>query len=87
MAAGRPTSYDKDVVPAVRDYIRSRKDEGRIPTVEGLAVFLDVDRSTIYEWAKSHPEFSDILDGFIAIRLKCLGDSNTLYHTPVTVNV
>ena len=44
---GRPTDYDKDVIPSVRDYIRSRIDDGRVPSIDGLAVFFDVARSTL----------------------------------------
>jgi hypothetical protein len=32
-----------------------------LPSIEGLARHLEVSRSTPYEWAKQHPEFSDIL--------------------------
>lgn len=32
-----------------------------LPTIEGLAYFLQVNRDTIYEWEKEHPEFSDII--------------------------
>lgn len=33
----------------------------RLPTIEGLAVILDVNKTTIYEWESSHPEFSNVL--------------------------
>jgi DNA-packaging protein gp3 len=33
----------------------------KVPSIEGLAVFLDVSRETIYDWDKKYPEFSDIL--------------------------
>ncbi len=35
-----------------------------IPTIGGLAVYLKIARSTIYEWAKdkTKPEFSDVID-------------------------
>lgn len=32
-----------------------------LPTIEGLALCLDVNRDTIYQWEKDHEEFSDIL--------------------------
>lgn len=38
-----------------------RKIEIRLPTVEGLAIYLGVHRDTLYEWAKHHPTFSDTL--------------------------
>lgn len=34
----------------------------KLPSIEGLAVYLKVARSTIYEWEKIYPEFSDILE-------------------------
>lgn len=34
----------------------------KLPTIEGLAVYLGVHRDTIYEWSKLYPEFSDILE-------------------------
>ena len=32
-----------------------------LPTIEGLAVYLDINRDTIYDWEKKYPEFSDII--------------------------
>jgi hypothetical protein len=73
--AGRPTDYDKDVVPSMRDYIEKRRFKNRVPSIEGLAVFLDVHRDTLYEWAKHHPESSDILDALGANLAKMLIDN------------
>ena len=33
-----------------------------LPTIEGLATHLDVNRDTLYAWAKEEAEFSDILE-------------------------
>lgn len=33
----------------------------KIPTIEGLAVVLNVHRDTLYEWEKEYQEFSDIM--------------------------
>ncbi len=33
-----------------------------LPTIEGLALHLDVNRDTIYNWESIYPTFSDILD-------------------------
>jgi hypothetical protein len=33
----------------------------RLPTIEGLAVYLKIHRDTIYAWEKEHEEFSDII--------------------------
>jgi hypothetical protein len=34
----------------------------KVPTIEGLAVHLDVSRDTLYEWEKLYCEFSDIME-------------------------
>jgi len=33
----------------------------KIPTIEGLALILEVNLDTVYEWEKHHKEFSEIL--------------------------
>ncbi len=68
---GRPSEYKgKDTINAVNKYLKSCKDEligvGKIkvklPSIEGLALFLKVSRDTLYEWEKNYQEFSDILE-------------------------
>ena len=34
----------------------------RLPTIEGLAIYLHINRDTIYAWVKEHIEFSDIIE-------------------------
>lgn len=34
----------------------------KLPTIEGLAVYLDINKDTIYEWCKVNEEFSDVID-------------------------
>ena len=63
MAAGRPTKYHKDLLPKVREYFASpHLYHDVFPTKEGLAVALGVNKTTIYEWAKKHKEFSNALN-------------------------
>lgn len=38
----------------------------KLPSIEGLAVYLKVHRSTIYEWKDLHEEFSDILEEILS---------------------
>lgn len=38
----------------------------RIPTIEGLAVFLDVNKTTVYAWRKEYEEFSNLIDLLLA---------------------
>jgi len=54
-AGGRPTDY----YPEICDELPSMFEEGQ--SVVEVAVELGVARSTIYLWAKEHPEFSDAL--------------------------
>ena len=56
----------------------------KIPTIEGLAVYLKVNRSTVYDWKEKFPEFSDIIDqlqGIQADRLLNNGLSGTYNST------
>lgn len=63
MAAGRPSIYDASTVAkAVSSYIASAHKNKLLPTVEGLAVHMQVARDTIYDWDSKYPEFSDILE-------------------------
>ena len=43
-----------------------------IPTIEGLALFLDVNRDTLYDWEKKYKMFSDILNRLRAKQAKAL---------------
>jgi hypothetical protein len=63
--AGRPTAFKEEMITKAEAYIKGGyKDEKHaIPSVVGLAIHLNVAKSTLYKWAedKNHP-FSDILD-------------------------
>ncbi len=68
--AGRPTDYDPiRTVERTLAYIESpRAVSGKLkfPSIAGLAVYLKIARSTIYEWTKIYPEFSDIIERLLA---------------------
>lgn len=70
-AGGRPTKLTPELVAKARAYIDVETKyggqfHGDLPTVAGLSLFLDVARSSIYEWAKQTDplgrEFSDTVD-------------------------
>jgi hypothetical protein len=65
MAGGRPTKYSREMVDKARAYITNYKEvHGHmIPSIVGMAVVLNVGKSTLYDWANDdEKEFSDILD-------------------------
>lgn len=52
--------FDKTVGDKSNTYERILKTN--IPSIAGLAIYFNVSKSTLYEWAKEYPEFSDSLD-------------------------
>ena len=55
----RPTKYEPKMVDIAREYIKScGREATELPTIEGLALKLEVDDETIGLWGKDHPEFS-----------------------------
>lgn len=51
------------MVKIAKDYIENHQRYGDvIPSVEGLALVLGVNRDTIYEWKRQYKEFSDALE-------------------------
>lgn len=68
--AGRPTDFNEQVLTDAINYVQNFAiDEGKgenlkvnLPTIEGLALYLEISRSTLYLWQKEHPEFSDIIE-------------------------
>ena len=60
---GRPTKLTPDVIVKYNEYISScGREQTKLPTIEGLALYLNVNRDTIYEWKKVNKEFSDTID-------------------------
>jgi len=60
---GRPTKYTPEIIIELNKYLAEAIPENmKIPTVEGIALKLGINKDTLYEWAKVHPEFSDALE-------------------------
>lgn len=58
-AGGRPTKYSEEMLQKANDYLAMSCPENmEVPTVEGLAIALDIDDDTVVEWSKLYPEFS-----------------------------
>ena len=76
---GRPTKYSKKILKQAKDYVENFKSYGDvIPTIEGLALVLKVNRDTIYEWRKNYSEFSDTLEQLINKQVKILINAGLL---------
>lgn len=59
---GRPTKYDPSFVTDLPDYLSTTgKEQMSLPTIEGFALYLQIHKDTLYEWAKLYPDFSDAL--------------------------
>ena len=64
MAGGAPTKYSEALLKKAKAYLTGYAKLGHVlPTVEGLALHLDVHRDTLYHWSKDKKksEFSDTL--------------------------
>jgi len=83
MPAGRPTEYTPEIVEKTLAYLASCNDieedkengikqKVNLPSIEGLAYEIKVNKDTIYEWCKVHPEFSDVIDDLRAKQAKYL---------------
>jgi len=63
---GRPTDYNEDLLEKAGTYLMSYTN--LVPSLAGLAKFLSIHRSTVYDWMKDKDkkEFSDICSNILA---------------------
>lgn len=63
--------YIKQCVDDIEEYHKTRGDKSdtyerivrvRLPTIEGLAVYLKVGKQTLYDWEKVNPKFLDVMN-------------------------
>jgi len=62
---GRPTKYNEGILEQSKEYLANYKEhDDIIPSIVGLAIVLNLSKSTIYDWAshEDKQEFSDMLD-------------------------
>lgn len=71
---GRPTKLNEQVLKDTQSYIDScvddrKNNEVNLPTIEGLAYELRVNKTTIYEWRKGleeiHIKFSNLIEDLL----------------------
>jgi len=56
---GRPTKYKPAVFKKIEKYLSMcGREQTSLPTIEGLANYLDITSETIRQWAKEYPKFS-----------------------------
>ena len=73
---GRPTKYTDELIKKAREYITDYEMYGDvIPSIAGLSSYLEVTRTTLYDWEKEHKEFSYILRGIKSEQEKVLLNS------------
>lgn len=72
---GRPTKYNPQIFQQIEEYITScGREQTTLPTVEGLALRLNITKETLYQWGKKYPEFSDALKKILAKQKQQLMD-------------
>lgn len=71
---GRPTKMTPELIVKAKQYLDNY--DTVIPTIEGFALFLDINRDTVYDWRKKHDEFSDIVDKILAVQASKLIDGS-----------
>lgn len=67
----RPTKYDEEILKETEDYISGCEDDldkkkVELPSLEGLAFRLRVNKDTIQEWRKEHEEFSVLISQLLS---------------------
>lgn len=62
---GRPKELTDELLDKAEEYLDGCKDVSvgsLLPTIEGLAIYINVARSTMYLWKEENEDFSDILE-------------------------
>jgi len=68
----RPQEYNQTIIDKAQDYLADP--QGTVHSLEGLALYLGIHRSTIYDWKDKHDEFSDIVEKVLQHQAKKLQD-------------
>lgn len=84
---GRPTKLNDELIAKANEYIYDfRSNDDIIPSVAGLACYLDIARSTIYKYKDENPDFSDILERIEQLQEKMLINGGLMgdFNAPIT---
>ncbi len=60
----RPTDYSDEIIKRAEEYLLNLPEDENLHSLEGLAEYLDISRTTIYDWASQEEkkEFSYIVE-------------------------
>lgn len=88
----RPTDYSDEIVKKAKAYlgmfdIVDEEQQEVIPTIEGLALFLGISRTTVYAWQKEagKEEFSYIVEDILAKQAQMLISKGLLSQYAPTI--
>ena len=84
---GRQTKLNDELIAKANEYIYDfRSNDDIIPSVAGLACYLDIARSTIYKYKDENPDFSDILERIEQLQEKMLINGGLMgdFNAPIT---
>ena len=64
MRTGRPTEYSQAILDLANMYLDNLPEDEKLHSIEGLADYINIARSTIYEWISQEEkkDFSDIVE-------------------------
>jgi hypothetical protein len=65
---GAPTKYKEEYIALVDDFIARRKEENKIPTIEGFAYEVGVWKDVIYDWMKKHKKFANAIKNLMVMQ-------------------
>ena len=75
MPAGRPTKYTNATCSMLDKYLETTgREQTKMPSVCGFAVFLGVNEDTLVEWGHKHKEFSASLRKLMTLQQNQLID-------------
>jgi hypothetical protein len=64
---GRPKELNNALIDKADEYLNGGYMAAEeVPTIAGLALYIDKRRSTVYEWVKENERFSDIVSKIMA---------------------
>ncbi len=86
---GRPTKLTPELIEQAEEYLDETSNisvGALLPTIEGLALLLNIRRDTLYEWEKENADFSDILERLRAAQAQKIMQNSMLNRYNPTIS-